>query len=413
MDSMPGMGEKRPAGHVPRLIQDILSHAGSGTSLEPASVRPPMLMKMKGKWMFMLHGVAFLADQQQSGPRGFDKAFSPNWIMPMAQHPLGPGMLTLRTMLSFEPATVSQRRYPEIFQVGETAYGKPIVDGQHPHDFVMELAALYDLPLGRSGLLSFYVAPVGDPAMGPVAFPHRAAAAENPLAALGHHLEDSTHISDDVVTVGATYKIVRLEASGFHGREPDEFRWDIGAGRIDSWSSRLTVQPAKNWSLQYSFGHLTSPEALNPGEDVQRMTASLSYNRPLRRGSWSSTLVWGRNHQLNDGENFNGYLLDSTLHLGHNNTWTRIENVDRTNLLLLGENTPPPGFTEHFLARVQGYTFGYDREFDLGPHLSAALGGQFTFYGKPGFLTPTYGDHPVGGAIFLRIRPVGASPSDH
>ena len=60
----------------------------------------------------------------------------------------------------------------------------------------------------------------GDPAIGPIAYPHRASASENPLAALGHHQEDSTHIAEDVVTVGLTYRIARIEGSGFHGREP-------------------------------------------------------------------------------------------------------------------------------------------------------------------------------------------------
>ena len=80
-------------------------------------------------------GTAFITAIQQSGPRGADKLFSTNWIMPMAQRRLGPGQLTLRTMFSLEPATVSGRYYPLLFQQGETAFGKPIIDGQHPHNF--------------------------------------------------------------------------------------------------------------------------------------------------------------------------------------------------------------------------------------------------------------------------------------
>ena len=268
------------------FVEEIEQHATSGTSAEPTSTPIPMLMTMKGNWMLMFHGVGFLNVQQQTGPRGADKVFSTNWLMPMAQRRLGPGTFTARTMLSFEPATITGRYFPELFQQGETAFGKPIVDGQHPHNFFMELAVLYDLYLGEQSLLSFYVAPVGDPAMGPTAYPHRASASEDPLAALGHHLEDSTHISDDVITMGLTHKILRLEASGFHGREPDENRWTIEAGAIDSWSTRLTVQPGQNWSGQYSFAHLTSLEALQPNDDVQRMTASVMYNRPLEHGNW-------------------------------------------------------------------------------------------------------------------------------
>ena len=388
------------------LITSILQHTDSGTSLEPASTPVPMLMTTAGKWRLMFHGEAFVNELQQSGPRGGDKFFSTNWFMPMAQRDLGPGQLTLRTMLSLEPATVSERRYPELFQQGETAYGRPIVDGQHPHDLFMELAAFYDLKLSEHALLSFYGAPVGDPAMGPAAYPHRASAAENPVAPLGHHLEDSTHIADDVVTVGLSYRRVRFEASGFHGREPDEDRWDLDAGRIDSWSTRVTFAPAQTWSMQYSLAHLTSPEAVHPGEDVRRMTASVMYNRPLARGNWSTTLLWGRNSDLNGNGVFNGYLAESTLHfLERNNFWGRVENVDRTSDLLLGGAPEPPNAPERFLARVQAYAAGYDREFPWVPHVSTVLGGQVTFYGKPAFLNSTYGEHPVGILLFVRFRP--------
>src|SRR3979411_3422576 len=115
--------------------------------------------------------------------------------MGLAKHKLRPGTLTTRMMLSLEPATISQRQYPLLFQQGETAFGKPIVDGQHPHDFFMEIAALYDLKLGEKSLLSLYFAPMGDPAMGPTAYPHRASALENPVGTLGHHQQDSTHIA--------------------------------------------------------------------------------------------------------------------------------------------------------------------------------------------------------------------------
>ncbi|HUJ30693.1 MAG TPA: hypothetical protein VLY23_05390 [Candidatus Acidoferrum sp.] len=404
--AMPGMNMNMTA-HT-SFIDQTIGHASAGTSSEPGSTPHPMLMTHAGPWTLMFHGTAFVSAIQQTGPRGADKVFSTSWLMPMAQRALGPGTLTARAMFSLEPATVTDRRYPELFQVGETAFGNPIVDGQHPHNFVMELAALYDVKLGENALLSFYAAPVGDPSIGPEAYPHRASAGEDPLATLGHHLQDSTHISDDVVTLGLTYKIARIEVSGFHGREPNENRWTIGAGAIDSWSTRLTVHPAGNWSAQYSIARLHSPEQLFPDEDTLRMTASIAYNQPFAggAGNWASMLLWGRNEDLPGGEVFNSYLAESTLKFARRNyAWTRIENVDRTNLLLLGENPIPPGFEEHFLARVQAYTLGYDREFGFIPRVSSALGGQFTLYGAPAFLDSTYGSHPAGFLVFLRFRP--------
>jgi hypothetical protein len=412
MQDMPGMQHSAEDTWPMTFIDEILLHATAGTSAQPNSTDSPMIMRVRGKWMFMFHGTAFLSALQQSGPRGYDKVFSTNWFMPMAQRQIGRGELTFRTMLSLEPATVTQRFYPLLFQQGETAFGKPINDGQHPHDFIMELAALYDLRLGENALLSFYAAPVGDPAMGPSAYAHRASAAEDPVATLGHHLQDSTHIANDVVTGGLAYKKARVEFSGFHGREPDEFRWDIDSGAIDSWSSRLTVQPGQNWSGQYSFAHLTSPEQLHPEDDVQRMTASVSYNRPFTKGSWASTLLWGRNRVLQSGQIANGYLAESTLQFEErNHVWTRIESADRSSELLLGKQPEPPGFDERFLARIQAYTAGYDHDFPLVPGLSTAIGAQVTFYGKPAFLTPIYGQHPVGVILFLRVRPAGNAHS--
>jgi hypothetical protein len=414
-DKMPGMPMPQHSGMKmgpENFLQKIEEHAGSGTSAEPNSTPLPMLMTTKGPWMLMFHSTTFLTDLQQSTSRGGDKFFSTNWFMGMAQRQAGPGVFTVRAMLSLEPATVTDRRYPLLFQQGETAFGVPIADGQHPHDFVMELAALYDLKLGKKSLLSFYFAPMGDPAIGPTAYAHRASASENPIATLGHHQQDSTHIADDVVTVGFTYAFARIEASGFRGREPDEFRWNIDQGKIDSWSTRLTIQPGKNWSGQYSYARIASPESLFPKENQERMTASIMYNRPLHNGNWASTILWGRTRSLADNSVFNSYLLESTARFRTRNyAWTRIENVDRSNELLLGENPLPPGFRERPIGRVQAYTFGYDHDFDLIPHIASAIGAQFTTYRVADVLKPIYGSYPVGFALFVRFRPFSGPSS--
>jgi hypothetical protein len=399
------------SGKTSSFVEEITQHASSGTSAEPNSTPAPMLMTMRGNWMLMLHGNAFVNDTQQTSPRGKDAFFSTNWIMPMAQRAWGPGQLTLRTMLSLEPATVTGRQYPLLFQQGETAFGKPIADAQHPHNFVMEFAALYDWKLAPKTLLSFYAAPVGDPAIGPTAYPHRASAFENPVGTLGHHQEDSTHIADGVITLGLTQGIVRIEASGFHGREPNEHRWQVQQGAIDSWSTRLTVQPGHDWSGQYSYARIHSPEQLYPTEDQERMTASIMNNHPFGnsdRMNLTSTVGWGRTRGLQDNVIQNSYLLESTLRFAAKNyVYTRMENVDRTTELLLGENTPPPGFEELPAGRVQAYTFGYDRDIKSLPHLETALGAQVTAYTVGSRLEPVYGSDPMGAVFFLRIRPIG------
>src|SRR5437016_3028034 len=71
------------------FLEEITSHATSGTSAEPGSTSVPMLMTMKGPWMMMFHGNLFAIEEWQSSPRGGGKLFSTSWFMPMAQRELG------------------------------------------------------------------------------------------------------------------------------------------------------------------------------------------------------------------------------------------------------------------------------------------------------------------------------------
>lgn len=158
---------------------ELLMRHASGRSMNPAAAPMHMSMSRLGEWDVMLHGLAFVNQVQQSGPRGRDKLFSTNWIMAMADRKVGTGHLMLRTMLSLEPVTVGAE-YPELFQTGEVNDGRPIIDAQHPHNFFMELAADYARPLAADTIGYLYVAPHGDPALGPVAYPHRASASEIP-----------------------------------------------------------------------------------------------------------------------------------------------------------------------------------------------------------------------------------------
>jgi len=394
-------GQMAMGGPARTLKDNVLRHSASGTSLEPDSSAPPMLMRMSGRWMEMLHGEAIVAEQQQTGARGRDKLFSVNWIMPMAQRTTAHGQWTFASMFSLEPATVSGRYYPELFQQGETAFGKPIVDGQHPHNLFMELAAMYDWNLGERGLASLYAAPVGDPALGPVAFPHRMSAESDPLAPLAHHLQDSTHIAWDVVTGGLAWGPARLEASGFHGREPGENRWTISAGAVDSWSARLTAALAPDWMAQYSLGHLHSPEALHAQEDVLRQTASLSFHHARTTAELDATAIWGRNHTVGTDVNANGYLLEAEGRFKERQSlWTRIENDDRTTDLL-GAAAPPQ---ETVVGRVQAYSGGYAHRIWHNDWSAIELGAQATVYATPPRLLAFYGAHPSGVAGLLHWR---------
>jgi hypothetical protein len=353
----------------------------SGTARIPDAAPMYMTNVSRGNWTLMTMGQISLVSTQQSGPRGGDKLYSGNWFMPMASRRLGPGTLTLRTMFSLEPATVTQGRYPLLFQQGETyGGGIPIVDGQHPHSAFMEVAALYSIPLSDRTSVYFYGGPRGEPALGPVPYPHRLSASENPLATLGHHFQDATHIANNVVTTGVTIGRVTLEGSGFNGREPGEARWSFEKGAIDSYSARIQVKATSRSLLQYSQGNLA-------GHGI-RQSASYTYVRPHKGGYWASSLIYGRN--VDEHLTANSYLAESTALLKQKHwVWGRVEHLDR----------------DFFRGKVSAFSVGYGHELPSpAKWMSLSAGAQFNVYRAPDAAVAAYGRAPVGVQVFLRAR---------
>jgi len=380
-------------------------HAGSGTGWQPASVPEHDWMWMRGGWELMAHGVIFADYNQQGGPRGAGKAESVNWGMLMEQHKLGAGTILFRQMFSAESLTSPHPGFPELFQTGETYHGQQLVDHQHPHNLFAELAVLYTLPLTKKISWELYGGPSAEPALGQVAYLHRVSVSELPMAPLSHHLQDSTHTSFGVITTGFVIDRIKLEASAFNGREPNEQRWSIQLGALDSWSGRASVAPTRNWTAQYSVGRLERPEALEAGSQW-RQTASVEYNRPFAGGNWATSAVWGRVHKVATDAHLNSYLLESTLNFRERNyVFSRLELVDKDELF--------PQAPVHPAYRIGAYTFGGERDLlrasVVNQPWQLGLGADVTFYSKPAVLEPAYGNFPVSFQIFLRLRPASST----
>jgi len=402
--SMAGMDMQMDMEHHAAL-QLPSPHAGSGTSWQPASVPGYEWMWMRGGWELMAHGFIFVDYNRQGGPRGGGKAESLNMGMLMEQHKLGAGTILFRQMFSAESLTSPHPGFPELFQTGETYHGQQLVDHQHPHNVFAELAALYTLPLTEKLSWELYGGPSAEPALGPVTYIHRASAAELPLAPLSHHLQDSTHTSFGVVTTGFVIDRVKLEASAFNGREPNEERWSIQFAPLDSWSARAFVAPSSNWTAEYSIGRLEHPEALEPGSQW-RQTASVEYNKPLASGNWATTAVWGRVHKIATNAHLNSYLLDSTLNFRERNyAFSRMELVDKDELF--------PQATTHPAYRIGAYTFGGERDLIHDRDWQLGLGADVTVYSKPAVLDAAYGNYPVSFQVFLRMRPGKSAAMPH
>jgi hypothetical protein len=358
-------------------------------------------------WHLMQDAVVFLTYNNQGGPRGGEDFGAQNWWMGMAQRPAGTGTLQFNLMLSLDPLTLADDGYREIFQAGETLDGLPMIDRQHPHDFLMQAAVVWKAPVGRGYRLTLAGAPVGEPALGPVAFMHRTSAAENPTAPLAHHTLDSTHIAMGVLTAGVDRGPWALETSVFQGREPDEQRWDLmDVGPLDSWSVRGWFRPAADWAFQVSHGYLDTPEPLEPGI-VRRTTASGSWLRRHGSGTTATTLAYGRNDKHDAA--FNALLAESTHTFGLNTIYGRMEVLQpETELLRFGthhqgghSHGEEPG-GEPFLSSL---TLGGVRTIGRWSGWDLGAGGDVTFYGVPDILQPTHGDNPVSLHVFLRLRP--------
>ena len=401
MSGMPGMHGGDPVMARMMALDPNHMRMGSGTAWHPDSTPVAALTRQAGDWSLMAHGAAWLTYSHLESPRGGgDKVLSQNWLMLMGQRPLSGGALMLRSMFSLDPVTVGGAGYPILFQTGESWRGKPLLDAQHPHDFVMELAADYSRPLGRDPdgpRWNLYAAAVGEPALGPEAFMHRQSGFENPLAPISHHWQDATHITWGVLTLGLGGRQWKVEGSVFNGHEPDENRWSPDPISLNSASARLWYAPSPNWTAQVSTGRLDDPEALEPG-DVTRHSASLQYNRPLKEGNLAAAFVWGQNreeHGVSDAT-----LLEANWAFGGQNyLFARAEWVRKSGLFL----DPDPRHHETY--DIGAYTLGYARDLVTSRDFVTAVGVEGMVYSKPSELDEAYGRNPWAVYAFLRIRP--------
>jgi len=377
-----------------------MERMGSGTTWVPDAVTLPARHFMKSGWSIMLHGFAFGQYDKQASRRRSDQFGSLNWAMIMADHPVAGGHLQLRFMPSLDAATVGKCGYPLLLQSGETCHGRPLVDRQHPHDFFMELAALYQRAITSNVGVLVYAAPAGEPALGPVAFMHRPSAMDNLAAPLGHHWQDATHISFGVLTSGLYTRHVRLEASVFNGIAPDENRWDFDPIKINSYSTRLTLNPTMSWSVTAGYGMIADPEPGDPNLKIHRVVASAMHGKKLGdEAQWSSTLVYGANKAAAWSQSA---LFESEAVLSRSNTlYGRAELVQKS-----ADDLTVASFSPDQLFNVGAATIGYIRELVRGRGMTIGFGGSGTVNFVPQGLHEAYGSrNPLGGMLFLRLRP--------
>lgn len=369
----------------------------SGTAWQPDS-SPAMGHLMDAQWEVMTHlhlnGVYASAE----GPRGDDKAFVSGMAMVSAYGYFDNGWTAnLRGMFAPDPF-MGASGYPLLFAAGESANGvDPLVDRQHPHDLVMELSASLTRRIDAGDAVFAYVGLPGEPAFGPPAFMHRTTAMDSPEAPISHHWFDSTHITFGVATLGYVHDDWKIEASRFRGREPDEDRYDIETGDLDSTALRVSWNPTENLALQASWADIASPEALEPDEDEERWSVSGIYTRGFgdQRGWWSATLAFA-NKERSDGASLDAWLAEWALH--PNDRWTVFARGEAIETDELGAIHHGP------IEDVSRVSFGAIRDFRINHHTVFGVGALVQQHFASDALDPLYGGDPQGTMAFVRLK---------
>jgi hypothetical protein len=386
---MPDMSDMSPTGILGNYP---VTRDASGTSWQPDLAPHQGIDAMVDDWMLMGHAMLWGIYDAQSGPRGADKTFLAGMLMGMARRDFSSAdTLSLRAMLSPDPL-MAPSGYPLLLATGETANGiTPLIDRQHPHNLFMELSSTYARRFSPDNTAFLYAADPGEPALGPTPFMHRVSGMDIPDAPITHHWLDSTHITFGVVTGGFVHDDWKLEISQFTGREPDQYRYDFNPVRFDSTALRLSWNPDEHWSLQTSWGHLESPEQLEPSINENRTTASATYvTRFDDDSSFATTLAWGLK-RLSNGANLNGVLLEGEYK--PSDPWTLFTRAEWEQNNELVPSTA--------IARVSEITIGGIRDWQVADHLKFGVGVLYAFDIVPS-LMPSYGGDPYGVMVFVR-----------
>lgn len=369
----------------------------SGTSWQPDVSSHGGVHAHRGDWMLMGHVLLNGVYDWQDGPRGDEKAFLAGMAMGAARRDFANGdVLNFRAMLSPDPL-MGADGYLLLFAAGESADGvEPLIDRQHPHDLFMELSASYSHRLGERTSLFVYAGLPGEPAFGPPAFMHRTSAMDSPEAPITHHWFDSTHITFGVLTAGFVHGDWKIEASQFRGREPDEDRYDIETGELDSTAVRLSWNPTENWSLQASWADIASPEALEPDEDEERWSVSGIYTRPLGEHGWVSATLAFANKERSDGVSLDAWLGEAAWH--PDARWTVFARGEAIETDELGAVHHGP------VEDVQRISLGAIRDFRIGETAVFGVGALVQKHFASDALEPLYGGDQPGAMAFVRLK---------
>jgi len=342
-------------------------------------------------------GTAYLQYVRTFGTRGAYQFGSVNRAMVDAGTPWAKGVVRAHLMASAEPLTLTDRGAPQLLQVAFMSGGGTITDHAHASPWIMELAGSYERQLLTDVAVSLYGAAIGEAALGPPAYQHRASAAANPAEPLGHHAQDVTHSSFGVVTFGVRRRGLRLEASAFNDRQPDEpgSVFFYRGARLDAYAARATFAVGKAWSLFWSYGYLPATSGGHSHDSQHRVGAGGVHDTP----TWSLTLVYGANDPVGNSRPRPTVLAEAERRWNDRHVlFARAEYVERTaeELSLVGSVSATQD--------IAAFQLGYGRTM-MGPGgTTTRVGAYATVNAIPPQLVPFYGSRtPFGIAAYTQL----------
>ncbi len=191
-----------------------------------------------------------------------------------------------------------------------------------------------------------------------------------------------------------------VEGSIFNGREPDDNRWNFDFGRLDSESVRVWFHPGGEWQFQASTGHLTKPEALEPG-DIERTTASADWWKKTDGGFRAATLAYGVNAR--GGGRQHALLAEFTRETRTVGVSARFELVQPDTSLLEAGSVPDPASPA--FSTVGALTGAIARHVAWSRFADVSLGAAATLNATGPALRAAYGAHPLSAQFFVRLQP--------
>ena len=371
----------------------------------------PLAMPSMSMRMLMVHGNIFGVFVSEQGPRGRDSLVAPNMVMADLGSSWGEHhYFNLDLMGTAELWTFPDAGYPELLQIGETnKQGMPFLDAQHPHSSPIMGVTLSDtISFGpEKNHLKVFFAPRGESTDGPIAFMHRETGMVNPDAPLGHHIgQDVGHISSTVIGASVKWGATRLEASTFHGAEPNPEAVNLPLGSPDSFALRLIEEFDPQFTAMISAAYVNNPEPDEPDVGYENRYSASLYTQARVFSDWSfaNTLIAGLVQNYDHATTLVSFGEEFVFKGVSARIWGRAELLQRTPAELEIQTSGNPNQGEFVGALTLGYTqkiasFGNG----VGNTTELGVGGSVTKDGLPGDYIQAYGGNPWTGKVFLQF----------